>query len=465
MPIETTNLKIPKLTDTDNFNTTTFGNIVDAIDQNAVSHDEIGLLSGLETSEQGNLVGAINEVQQEVVAHLADDTAHDIGDKTTLLTTDKSSIVGAINEAFQFANDGKTAVANAVAAKGVSASPSDTFSVLANKIGLIPVGDYAIGDFIQPESLLETFGAAVASYAQLFSANASLNTGNSSVAIDQYGNTYTIDVSNRYLYKFDSNGTEIWRVRPSSSAYCGIIILDKDREMVYSLGSSGHAQYTYGGTLVKQNSNLKVAGGVTIDKEGFFYTSLSNGNIDKRDNNGGLVWTSYTGLGRSLIGVGISNNYVCTLGEYEGVISIFNKTTGAKIGNNVTLGTGTSTQGTLSKRVAGDSKRNCYYVATNAYITKVYESYPGTMVQIENTLGITSLSVDEEGNVLASGTNTLVKYDSDLNVIWSQPLPNSLSAKTDVHSDKIGIGTVSSNNVYGYSNQGYKEPRGYQIIS
>jgi hypothetical protein len=41
---------------------------------------------------------------------------------------------------FQFANDGKTAVASAVTAKGVSASPADTFAALATKIGQISTG-------------------------------------------------------------------------------------------------------------------------------------------------------------------------------------------------------------------------------------------------------------------------------------------------------------------------------------
>jgi hypothetical protein len=39
---------------------------------------------------------------------------NDLGDLTTLNTTNKTTLVSAINEAFQFANDGKTAVANAV---------------------------------------------------------------------------------------------------------------------------------------------------------------------------------------------------------------------------------------------------------------------------------------------------------------------------------------------------------------
>lgn len=42
--------------------------------------------------------------------------------------------------AFTSANNGKTAVANAVTAKGVAASPSDTFPVLATKIGQISTG-------------------------------------------------------------------------------------------------------------------------------------------------------------------------------------------------------------------------------------------------------------------------------------------------------------------------------------
>ncbi|MFJ8515320.1 hypothetical protein [Lysinibacillus xylanilyticus] len=46
----------------------------------------------------------------------------------------------ALKNLFQFANDGKTAVANAVTAKGVSASPADTFAALATKIGQISTG-------------------------------------------------------------------------------------------------------------------------------------------------------------------------------------------------------------------------------------------------------------------------------------------------------------------------------------
>ena len=50
------------------------------------------------------------------------------------------------DQLFQFANDGKTGIANAVTAKGVAASPTDTFATLATKIGQINTGKrYASG--------------------------------------------------------------------------------------------------------------------------------------------------------------------------------------------------------------------------------------------------------------------------------------------------------------------------------
>ena len=79
----------------------------------------------------------LEAVDKKIVEHQADSLAHGIGDKSALKTTAKDSLVSAINEAFQFANDGKKSIANAVNAMGVSASPTDTFSTLATKVGQI----------------------------------------------------------------------------------------------------------------------------------------------------------------------------------------------------------------------------------------------------------------------------------------------------------------------------------------
>jgi hypothetical protein len=124
MPENTPNLGIPKPLGNEYFNRTNFNQILDTIDQNAAEKETLD-------------------------NHIAVGNAHGIGDKSTLLTTSKSSIVDALNELFTNANDGKTAVANAVTAKGVTASPADTFSTLATKIGQINTGKkFASGSVI-----------------------------------------------------------------------------------------------------------------------------------------------------------------------------------------------------------------------------------------------------------------------------------------------------------------------------
>lgn len=60
-----------------------------------------------------------------------------VGNLSTLLTSAKSNTVAAINELFTSASNGKTQIAAAITGKGVPASGSDTFSVLAQKIGQI----------------------------------------------------------------------------------------------------------------------------------------------------------------------------------------------------------------------------------------------------------------------------------------------------------------------------------------
>lgn len=63
-----------------------------------------------------------------------------VGNLSTLLTTAKGNTVAAINELFTSASNGKSQIAAAITGKGVPASGSDTFAVLAAKIGQIITG-------------------------------------------------------------------------------------------------------------------------------------------------------------------------------------------------------------------------------------------------------------------------------------------------------------------------------------
>ncbi|ODV53302.1 hypothetical protein [Lysinibacillus fusiformis] len=90
------------------------------------------ILETLETEDKTGIIPAINEVHRK-----NNEIDSKIGDTTLIEIPDVENLVAAVNKSFQLADDGKTAIANAVDAKYVSASPSDTFPTLANKIGQI----------------------------------------------------------------------------------------------------------------------------------------------------------------------------------------------------------------------------------------------------------------------------------------------------------------------------------------
>ncbi|WP_068783203.1 tail fiber protein [Paenibacillus phocaensis] len=76
-----------------------------------------------------------------------------VGNLASLQTTAKGNTVAAINELFTSASNGKNAVAAAITGKGVPASGSDTFAVLAGKIGQIKpslAGSTAVNASIGP---------------------------------------------------------------------------------------------------------------------------------------------------------------------------------------------------------------------------------------------------------------------------------------------------------------------------
>ena len=99
----------------------------------------------LDESTAGNLLNLINNNTSYLNTHLSE-TATNAHRASNISITDAegrftaTNVESALNELFTSANDGKTAVATAITAKGVDASPTDTFPLLATKIGQIETG-------------------------------------------------------------------------------------------------------------------------------------------------------------------------------------------------------------------------------------------------------------------------------------------------------------------------------------
>lgn len=122
----------------------------------------------------------------------------------------------ALQNLFTFANDGKTAVANAVTAKGVSASPSDTFGTLAGKIGQISTGKKSASGSVTSNSM------GIANFSGLNFAPSTVILINSAenimVVYSKHHNSTSVFISQNasyYLFK-----------RPVSEPVSGVFSLD-----------------------------------------------------------------------------------------------------------------------------------------------------------------------------------------------------------------------------------------------
>ena len=117
--------------------------------------ETVGELSNLETEDKSNLVNAINEVNFDIinaVAYIVDveevayDNKYYIGDTNTLVTEDKTNLVAAINEVFQSGVNVKQNLVDALIAKGIECSTSNTFEELiikVNELSLNPFSEWA----------------------------------------------------------------------------------------------------------------------------------------------------------------------------------------------------------------------------------------------------------------------------------------------------------------------------------
>lgn len=110
----------------------------DAAEQNAKDYTDaqIALIPDVDTSNLATKT-ELNGKQDKVTISSA------VNSTSTTQVANSNAVKIAMDRAdaaFMQANDGKTAVANAVTAKGVPASPSDTFPMLATKIGQISTG-------------------------------------------------------------------------------------------------------------------------------------------------------------------------------------------------------------------------------------------------------------------------------------------------------------------------------------
>ena len=137
-----------------------------ALDKAKANENKIGDLAKLDTDEKGNLVGAVNEVNNKATANETK-----IGDLTKLKTTEKGNLVGAVNDVYEKADknaeDIKTVNGRVDELGGRVDTLGGAVSKLDTKVNKVGAGAAALAalhpmDF-DPDNKL-SFAAGVGSY-------------------------------------------------------------------------------------------------------------------------------------------------------------------------------------------------------------------------------------------------------------------------------------------------------------
>lgn len=130
-----------KIGDLSNLSTDQKANLVAAVNELKTRLDNMGDTTGQSLTQ---LMNALNELIDEVAAHLADYTSFksDVGNKNNLLTSDKTSLVAAINEVFTTGNNVKSDTVGALLSvdDSLPITSESTWQDIINAIGQISTG-------------------------------------------------------------------------------------------------------------------------------------------------------------------------------------------------------------------------------------------------------------------------------------------------------------------------------------
>ena len=120
----------------------------------------VGDLESLDTDEKANIVLALNETYQNLVAHKEESAtqahlAKNIALEDASGNFTASDVEGALSELFTNVSNGKNEIATAITDKGVSASGSESFLGLSTKIGQIETDQTGDATAIASDILLD----------------------------------------------------------------------------------------------------------------------------------------------------------------------------------------------------------------------------------------------------------------------------------------------------------------------
>lgn len=220
----------------------------------------------------------------------------DVVNDLTTGGTDKALSAEQGKTLFTYADNGKKSIADAIVGKGVSATKSDSFGVLADKISKIKTG-YGAGDVL-PEDSVQVVKVRDDSKVKWGRWESNINEGPcSSLCVDRYDRLYCFN-KNGEIWQFDENFNIAHSIKHNYGATHSIAIDTSGCVLYCGEETNGIRSRIIGSTDIDSNffskaKNTYVISRIVIGHDGCVYAGDSGGVIYKISKRGDKIWEKY----------------------------------------------------------------------------------------------------------------------------------------------------------------------------
>lgn len=261
-------------------------------------------------------------------------------------------------------------------------------------------------------------------------------------AIDKDGNVY-INNQNGYMYAFNKDGTEKWKLKMDGNNYRTNIIgsdgtIYNASGKLHAINPDGTEKWAASTTAGSYSS----FGEPVIDKDGTIYTMNDVDNKLYAFNPDGSL--KLKGPDLSTFGTTIQHERGMLLGKNGNLHVLMTKNS-----QNFIVVLDKSGNKVWSKEIAGtylyygmDQKGNLFAATVIGSQTKIYKINGTTgdilIEKTYNTYAVNNPIIDyTTGDVYIDVNRKLTKFDNDLNVIWEKPYSTALEVAIDKNRDII----------------------------
>lgn len=304
---------------------------------------------------------------------------------------------------FTYADNGKKSIADAIVGKGVDATKSDSFGVLADKISKIKTG-YGVGDVL-PEESVKVIERESAGPKKIWE-----YTGTDAVVldVDSDGNVYCGNSSGK-IHKISSSGNKVWTYSAPYSGSTYALDVGKDGYVYFGGQYSSLIKISKTGQYANRFNIGANVMSLAVDSDGYMYVGDSAKNF-RLISPSGQELLKETGFGGERNSVTVKNSSFAYAGKDDNAIISFEY--------RKQISTLSWKNSIKPKALAWSPDGYLYMVRSNSSITKDGLRKGLSWQYYVDNLKSNTFAVGRDSSFAYAIGRTVIKRSSDLNKVF-----------------------------------------------